>query len=86
MGTIAARDCVQILDMSEQVAAICTLAMVQAADLRGLASAGPGLVKLHAHVRAHVPFNDHDRAMEDDIAWILDELRSDRLPLGDYMP
>jgi histidine ammonia-lyase len=70
MGTIAARDCLSILDMAEEVAAIHTLAMAQAADLRGLGECGPGLMQLHRRVRSHVPFNDADRAMEADIQWV----------------
>jgi histidine ammonia-lyase len=34
MGTIAARDCIRILELSEQVASACLLAFVQALDLR----------------------------------------------------
>ncbi len=34
MGTIAARDCVRIIELTEQVAAACLLAMTQALDLR----------------------------------------------------
>ena len=40
MGTIAARDCLRILELTEQVAAACLLACVQAVELRG------GLVEL----------------------------------------
>jgi hypothetical protein len=39
MGTIAARDCLRVLELTETVAAIATLALCQAVDLRG----GPSL-------------------------------------------
>lgn len=76
MGTIAARDCSTILTLAEQVAAIHTLAMVQAADLRGLDSCGPGLRELSQKVRKEIPFNDADRAMDRDIDWIMDSIKS----------
>lgn len=34
MGTIAARDCIRVIELTEQVGAACLLAMVQAIDLR----------------------------------------------------
>jgi len=34
MGTIAARDCIRVLELSEQVGAACLLAVVQAVNLR----------------------------------------------------
>lgn len=81
MGTIAARDCLSILEMTEQVAAIHSLAMVQAADLRGLDQCGPGLFALHRSIRKVVPFNDEDRAMEHDIAWVLRALDTGELDI-----
>ena len=35
MGTIAARDCIRILELTEQVAAAVLLAVVQGVELRG---------------------------------------------------
>ncbi len=81
MGTIAARDCLAILDLTEHVAAIHSLAMAQAADLRGLNECGPGLLELHKSIRKQVPFNDQDRAMEGDIAWVLQALEAKQLSI-----
>lgn len=87
MGTIAARDCLTILDMTEQVAAIHSLAMVQAADLRGLDQCGGGLTALHQSIRQMIPFNDEDRAMEDDINWVIQALNAGQLAIdGSSLP
>lgn len=85
MGTIAARDCLSILDMAEQVAAIHSLAVAQAADLRGLEECGPGLRQMHRVLRAHVAFNDCDRAMEGDIQRVLDTWASSDSLIGDLL-
>lgn len=79
MGTIAARDCTSILTLAEQVAAIHTLAMVQAAELRGLDACGPGLIELHRTIRSHSPFNDADRAMDGDIGWVMSLIKDGTL-------
>ena len=34
MGTIAARDCIRVLELTEQVAAACLLAFTQGVELR----------------------------------------------------
>jgi histidine ammonia-lyase len=83
IGTIAARECLTILDLAETVAAIHSLAMAQAADLRGLSECGPGINALHRSIRSQVPFNDQDRAMEGDIAFILEALNSKRLAISE---
>ncbi len=82
MGTIAARDCLTILELTETVAAIHLLALCQAVDLRGLAACGPRARTLHAAVRALVPVNLADRRMDGDIARVLEAMRSNALPIG----
>jgi len=71
MGTIAARDCLRILELTEQVAAAHTLATVQAARLRlRLNNTTPIPPPLHAFmesVTAGSPFVDEDRALESDL-------------------
>ena len=81
MGTIAARDCLTILDLTETVAAIHLLALCQAVELQP--DCGPRARKLHAAVRAFVPANTADRRMDGDIAAVLAALRADALPVGD---
>ncbi|MDR6419819.1 histidine ammonia-lyase [Paraburkholderia phenoliruptrix] len=71
MGTIAARDCLRVLELTEQVAAAHTLATVQAARLRvRIDSATPVPAPLHAFmesVGAQSPFVDEDRALEHEL-------------------
>jgi len=71
MGTIAARDCLRILELTEQVAAAHTLATVQAARLRQrFNNTTPIPAPLHAFmesVTAASPFVDEDRALEGDL-------------------
>lgn len=70
MGTIAARDCLRVLELTEQVAAALVLATAQAAELRFrgetpmLTTACAGFVKA---VRAHSDFLDEDRPLEGDL-------------------
>ncbi|MEX3895294.1 histidine ammonia-lyase [Paraburkholderia sp. BR10954] len=71
MGTIAARDCLRVLELTEQVAAAHTLATVQAVHLRlRIDSATPVPAPLRAFidgVGAHSPFVDEDRALEGEL-------------------
>ncbi|MBB5400781.1 HAL/PAL/TAL family ammonia-lyase [Paraburkholderia youngii] len=71
MGTIAARDCLRVLELTEQVAAAHTLATVQAVHLRlRIDSETPVPAPLRAfidEVGAHSPFVDEDRALEGEL-------------------
>jgi histidine ammonia-lyase len=71
MGTIAARDCLRILELTEQVAAAHTLATVQAARLRlrinNTTPIPPPLQIFMESVTAGSPFVDEDRALESDL-------------------
>jgi histidine ammonia-lyase len=71
MGTIAARDCLRILELTEQVAAAHTLASVQAARLRlrinNTTPIPPPLLAFMESVTAGSPFVDEDRALESDL-------------------
>lgn len=82
MGTIAARDCLRIVELTETVAAIGLLALCQAVDLRG-GAAGPRAAALHEAVRARVPRVDADRRQDGDIAATLAMLRAGALPIGE---
>lgn len=70
LGTIGARDCQRILDLTERVLAIHTLAVAQALDLRG-GPKGPGAVALHGAVREVAMPNVADRRMDKDIDAVL---------------
>ena len=71
MGTIAARDCLRILDLSETVAAILLLAASQAVDLRGPDICCPRSVALRDAVRTEVPMLRTDRRQDRDIEGIV---------------
>jgi len=83
MGTIAARDCLRIIELTETAAAIHLLALCQAAELRQLEVCHGRSRALHAAVRARVPFVERDRAMDVDIAAVLELYRRDALPIGE---
>jgi histidine ammonia-lyase len=83
MGTLAVRDCNTILDLVETSHVIHLLALCQAADLRGIGSAGPRTRLLHEAVRQRIPINSADRRMDQDIATLLAMYRADELPVGE---
>ena len=68
MGTIAARDCIRILELTEQVAVASLLAVVQGVELRGQAHAlSPALKNTVDQVRQYSPFLRTDRALEQEL-------------------
>jgi histidine ammonia-lyase len=81
MGTIAARDCRRVLDLTETVAAIALLAACQAQDLRD-GTAAPRLRELRDAVREVAPPVLADRRQDRDVEAVLASLRRGRLPLG----
>jgi len=84
MGTIAARDCRRVLELSETVAAIALLAGCQALDLRDGASQLRAPLALREAVRKVAETVTEDRRQDLDIARVLDLLRDGSLPLGAY--
>ena len=83
MGTIAARDCRRILELSETVAAIVLLAVCQALDLRGDESGSRRARALRDAVRKQVSMVTEDRRQDLDIAAVLELHREGALPIGD---
>ena len=83
MGTIAARDCLRVIELTETVAVIHVLALCQGVDIRRQEGCGQRSRAIHEAVRRRVPVNDADRRMDLDIHAILAALRADELPLGD---
>ncbi|MEM9457072.1 MAG: aromatic amino acid ammonia-lyase [Myxococcota bacterium] len=77
MATIASRDALRVLQLSEQVAAIGTLAACQAIELRAKEHDSSG--SLHAAVRAVVPPLREDRRMDGDIAAVMTLIGSNAL-------
>lgn len=79
MGTIAARDALRVLELTEQVATALLLAAVQAVELRGVNEPlSVDVQKTLAEVRAHVPFLANDRALEQELRLCLQLLRERR--------
>jgi histidine ammonia-lyase len=84
MGTIAARDCMRILELTEQVAAAMLLAVVQGVELRGPVDAlSPNLQNTCKQLRQHIPFLTTDRAMEQELRLCLELIRSRHWQLSD---
>lgn len=82
MGTIAARDCIRILELTEQVAAALLIASCQALELRGgLDRSGPMLQATLHQVREQVAFLTNDRALEADLRRCLSAIRQQRWQL-----
>ncbi len=81
MGTIAARDCRRVVELSETVAAIALLAACQGLDLRE-GALPPRLAELHAALRKAVSMLREDRRQDQDIERVLGLLREGSLPLG----
>ncbi len=85
MGTIAARDCMRILDLTEQVVAGTLLAATQALDLRVRMGAtrlddfSPGLRRIYQQVREISPFVEEDRPLEGELRALLASIRSGEL-------
>jgi histidine ammonia-lyase len=84
MGATAARQARDVIEIVERVAAIHLLALCQAADIRGAHRLG-GTSAIYAKIRDKVAFVDCDRAMDQDIAAVVDMIRDDSL-LGDATP
>ena len=84
MGTIAARDCRRVLELTETVAAIVLLAACQGLDLREGGNGHPRLVALHDAVRKAVPPLAEDRRQDLDIHRVVEMLREGSLPLGPF--
>lgn len=87
MGTIAARDCLRVLELTEQVAAALTLATVQGVTLRqqqrdtSAARLTPAINAFMLEVRQHSPFLDEDRPLEAELRALTQLIRNDQWEL-----
>lgn len=81
MGTIAARDCMRVLQLTEQVAAAALLAMTQGIHLRILqdelcpSSLAPSVAKTLEQVKADFEFLTEDRALEAVLRQTVDKIQ-----------
>ena len=82
MGTIASRDALRIIELTETVLAIVQLAVCQAADLRPAEERHRRTREMHQTIRASIPMNEADRRMDVDIQRVLELHREGKLPIG----
>jgi histidine ammonia-lyase len=83
MGTIAARDAVRVLELTEQVAVALLLATVQAVHLRGERELSAAAQRAMDDVRGWFAPVAEDRALEADLRQALERLRTRRGIFGD---
>ena len=81
MGTIAARDCLRVVELAETVASIGLLAAAQAVELRGMPEFSPRTRELVAFLRRHVQPVKADRRQDLDIDRTLSLHREGALPM-----
>ena len=86
MGTIAARDCLRILELTETVSAILTLAATQAIDLRDESEISSGSLAMRDRIRSVVPMLVDDRRQDIDIAELIALHRNGELPCPAPVP
>jgi len=79
MGTIAARDCLRVLELSEQVVAAMLIAARQGLALRGriddALKLGPALAGFQAALERRVALVVEDRALDTDLRDLLVAIR-----------
>jgi histidine ammonia-lyase len=82
MGTIAARDCIRSLELTEQVAAACTFASAQALELRKQKTdlndelIGPSMSLFQKTVLKEVDFVTEDRRLDKDLRKLVQLIQS----------
>ncbi len=81
MGTIAARDCVRVLELTEQVASAALLATAQGIQLRlqkeqlSAADISPSILGLIESIRCFSPFLQEDRGLENELRQTLSSIQ-----------
>ena len=85
MGTIAARDCLRILQLTEQVTAAALMAACQGVELRlALNGANPlsgGLLQTYQSLRKISPALKEDRALENELRQLIAAMQQQQLPV-----
>jgi histidine ammonia-lyase len=77
MGTIAARDCIRVLELTEQAAAALLIATVQALELRDKDyPVSDDIKQTITSLRNHVAFLTVDRALDSELRLCVDLIRS----------
>lgn len=84
MGTIAARDCLRVLELTEQVAAILCLATRQALALRARSEAmgrqrlSPEAAEFLADIESEIPILEEDRSLDTSLAGLARQIQEQR--------
>ncbi|GAB3066605.1 HAL/PAL/TAL family ammonia-lyase [Stenotrophomonas tumulicola] len=82
MGTIAARDCLRVIELTEQVVAAMLLAARQALSLRqrmdGPLPLHDALAAMHADLAQRIVLVEEDRALDGDLRQLLQDIRGKR--------
>jgi histidine ammonia-lyase len=82
MGTIAARDCIRVLQLTEQVAAAALLASCQGLELRMKSNeihsddVSHKLTELLSDIRSISPFITEDRALDKELRTVIDGIQN----------
>ncbi len=83
MGTIAARDALRVIELTETTLAVVQLALCQAVDLRNSHGVHSRSRAIHQAVRKTIPMIDDDRRQDGDIQRVLQMHRTGELPIGE---
>jgi histidine ammonia-lyase len=83
MGTIASRDALRVIELTETVLAVVQLALCQGVDLRGSKGCHLRSREIHAFIRKTIPMIDDDRRQDVDVQKVLELYRFGKLPIGD---
>ena len=68
MGTIAARDCIRVIELTEQVAAAMLIAVTQGVELRGgKENLSQDIQNTLSEVRENISFLQSDRALDKEL-------------------
>ncbi|HEX5754911.1 MAG TPA: aromatic amino acid ammonia-lyase [Arenimonas sp.] len=82
MGTIAARDCLRVLELTEQVAAALLITARQGIELRRELDAGlclsPGLQAMHADLAERIALVVEDRALDGELRSMVAAIRDEQ--------
>jgi histidine ammonia-lyase len=88
MGTIAARDCLRVLELTEQVVAGLLVSVRQGVALRRRVQADlqmtPALERMYADLEARIPLIEEDRALDRDLMALVAAIRAEAWDL--YAP
>lgn len=87
MGTIAARDCLRVLQLTEQVTAAALLAACQGAEQRLAMTSGEslsgGLLETYTALRVLSPTLKEDRALEAELRQLVAAIQQQKIPVYD---